>query len=453
MKRCLRLNVDSGGFLFIKMRLTTEEFIRRAREIHGDKYDYSMVEYKDHKTNVCIRCPIHGNFLQKPVKHLQGRGCPECGRISRVKNLSSNTEEFIEKAKKIHGDDYDYSLVTYIGNKRNVKIVCPKHGVFEQTPNAHLRGAGCPKCYNEKRGKGRQLDTEEFIRRAIEIHGDKYDYSKSEYVTTDKRICIICKEHGEFWQRACDHLKGHGCDKCASKFRNIPKTHEKFLRQAHHVHGNFYSYPDTYKNKDTKIKITCPLHGVFEQNPHNHIQGSGCPKCASERRGNLKRQSTEEFVQRLIEVRGGEGYTFDKVIYKNSTSNITITCEIFGDFEIHPYNFLNGANCPLRTNAGFSVMEKDVVEYVRTMCETIEENVFGIIGRKELDIYIPSLKKAIEFNGEYWHYHPTHFIPGKHAEKSNLCRAKGIKLLHIREDLWKKDKDKMKEVIKTFLNL
>ena len=81
----------------------------------------------------------------------------------------------------------------------------------------------------------------------------------------------------------------------------------------------------------------------------------------------------------------------------------------------------------------------------------IQTNKRGIIGRKELDIYIPSLKKAIEFNGKYWHYSQKHFIAGKHAHKSNLCKEVGIKLLHVREDLWIKDSEKMKEIILIFI--
>jgi hypothetical protein len=122
-------------------KLTTEEFIKKAKTIHGDKYDYNLVDYKNTYTKVKIICPIHGVFKQKPSDHLRNNGCPEC---SGTKKLT--TKEFIEKAKAVHGDKYDYSLVKYKNTKTKVKIICPIHNTFEQRPNSHLKGFGCPEC-------------------------------------------------------------------------------------------------------------------------------------------------------------------------------------------------------------------------------------------------------------------------------------------------------------------
>ena len=122
-------------------KLTTIEFIERAIKIHGNKYDYSKVNYISAQTKIKIVCPEHGIFMQIPNSHLSNRGCSRCSE--KHKPLK---EEFIEKAKKIHGKKYDYSLVNYINNKVNIKIICPEHGVFEQTPNRHLAGCNCPVC-------------------------------------------------------------------------------------------------------------------------------------------------------------------------------------------------------------------------------------------------------------------------------------------------------------------
>ena len=124
---------------------TTEEFINKAKQIHGDKYDYSKVEYKNKKTKICIICPIHGEFWMTPDKHLQSQGCPKC-----AKNYKMNTDSFKEKAIKVHGDDYDYSKVEYFGNDKKVCIICKEHGEFWQTPHGHLSGHGCPMCHEEK---------------------------------------------------------------------------------------------------------------------------------------------------------------------------------------------------------------------------------------------------------------------------------------------------------------
>lgn len=190
---------------------TTNEIIKKAHEVHGDKYDYSKVEYVDAKTKICIICPEHGEFWQKAIMHIRGNGCPECNSKKKLTNA-----QFIKRAKKVHGDKYDYSKVWYKGSDVKVCIICPEHGEFWQTPHNHLNGRGCKKCGIEKRTKERSLTTEEFIKRATIKHNGKYDYSKVEYVNWFTPVCIICPEHGEFWQRAGDHLNGHGCDKCIS---------------------------------------------------------------------------------------------------------------------------------------------------------------------------------------------------------------------------------------------
>jgi len=194
-------------------RMTTEEFVKRAREIHGDKYDYSKTIYKNIMTKVRIICPEHGEFKQTPNDHLNGKkNCPKCAHMSYKKT----TEEFIEEAKKIHGDKYDYSKSVYSGKDKKIIIVCPEHGEFKQTPHSHLQGKGCPKCANKLNGLKKRLTNEEFISKANTLHGNKYDYSKVEYKTTDTPVCIICPEHGEFWQTPHNHIgQKQGCPKCS----------------------------------------------------------------------------------------------------------------------------------------------------------------------------------------------------------------------------------------------
>ena len=189
-------------------RLTTEEFIERARKIHGDKYDYSKAEYKTMHEEVCIICPVHGEFWQVASVHLAGSGCSKC--IGR----QLTTEEIIEKFKEVHGDKYDYSKVDYTRGLDKVCIICPKHGEFWVKPKEFLGGSGCPDCGRESSAKSRRLPIREFIRRAIKVHGNKYDYSKVEYNSIDEKVTIICPIHGEFRQKAYDHLVGHGCSYC-----------------------------------------------------------------------------------------------------------------------------------------------------------------------------------------------------------------------------------------------
>ena len=196
-------------------KLTKEDFIIKAREVHGNKYDYSKVEYINSITKVCIICPKHGEFFVTPSDHIHARvGCKKCS--GRYKNTS---EEFIQKAMLKYGNKYDYSKVEYVNNKTKVCIIChekdefgEEHGEFWQRPNDHLTGYECPKCKNEYKPT-----TEEWVKRAQKIHGNKYDYSKVEYKNANTKVCIICPEHGEFWQKPLNHIfNKSGCPQCNS---------------------------------------------------------------------------------------------------------------------------------------------------------------------------------------------------------------------------------------------
>ena len=186
-------------------KLTTENFITRAKEMHGDKYDYSKSIYKGFNIRISIICKVHGLFEQLPGNHLKGFGCKRC-----AKQHTPTNEEFIEQAKNIHGDKYDYSNVDYKNAKTKVEIICPVHGPFEQTPDSHLSGRGCISC-----GGSKKLTTEIFKDRGYKIHNGIYDYANSIYAGLYIPVVIGCKIHGKFNQKPCEHLSGNGCPSCA----------------------------------------------------------------------------------------------------------------------------------------------------------------------------------------------------------------------------------------------
>jgi hypothetical protein len=195
-------------------RLTTKEFIERAKKVHGDKYNYSKVEYKSSNTKVTIICPVHGEFQQRPADHLNGAGCPKCAKNSMKNKQSSSIEEFIKKAKKVHEDKYDYTKSIYINAKTPIIITCKTHGDFDQQPHVHLKGHGCPKCAIKNNSNARAQTTPEFIRKAKVKHKNKYLYNNTNYTRIMEPITITCKIHGDFTQIANAHLNGHGCPKC-----------------------------------------------------------------------------------------------------------------------------------------------------------------------------------------------------------------------------------------------
>jgi hypothetical protein len=286
-------------------RLTTQEFIDRAKKVHGDKYDYSKVEYKTSYSKVEIVCPIHGSFYQIPKHHMNGSGCPMCDKSKKL-----NTKEFIKKAQAVHGNKYNYDKSNYIRAFEKICITCPVHGDFWQLPAVHLQGHGCALCKNEATRKRCVMSKDEFIRRAKIAHPTKnYDYSKVEYLTSDDKVCIICPEHGEFWQKAHNHLNGSCCPNCQVSFgENLVKV---FLDE-HHIDyipqyriknenlfcNNEYLIVDFYLPSFNAI---IEYNGVQHYQPIKRFGGYGSFDNQIERDNSL-RQYCKEHKIKLIEI-------------------------------------------------------------------------------------------------------------------------------------------------------
>ena len=230
-------------------QLTTEKFIERSISIHGDKYNYSLIEYKNNKAKVKIICPEHGIFEQQAGSHINSKcGCPRC--IGKFRT----TESFIKESIAIHNNKYDYSLVNYINNITKVKIICKEHGIFEQKPNTHLCKAGCPKCV------GKNKSTEDFISESKLIHGELFDYSKTDYIGAKTKTIIICRIHGEFEQTPTNHLKGQGCPICKESIG------EKTIRKHLKTHNIEYIQNKRFENCKDKYVLSfdffIPSHNI-----------------------------------------------------------------------------------------------------------------------------------------------------------------------------------------------
>ena len=274
------------AYIYISMANNGQniKFIDRAKLVHGGKYDYSKINYLTIKDKVKIICKIHGEFEQTPESHFRGSGCHLCANEGIRISLTKNKESFIIDAIKKHGDKYDYSNVEYINGKTKVKIICSIHGEFEQTPNTHLGGCGCSKCGKDSTSNSKLYTLNEILIKAIEKHGDKYDYSLVNYIGINNKIKIICPEHGEFEQTPAGHIQGHGCLNCGiyKRTNNITKDINNFINESNLIHDNKYDYSlVNYINCKTDIKIICFDHGIFERTPDNHLLGVGCPKCTS----------------------------------------------------------------------------------------------------------------------------------------------------------------------------
>ena len=422
------------------MMLSQQEFIDKAIKVHGNKYNYSKVDYNGSHNKVKIICPIHGEFEQIPTGHLCGKGCQKC----KIDKITLSQQEFIDKAIKVHGDKYDYSKANYKCSDYKVKIICKIHGEFEQTPNSHLRGKGCPKCGIEKLSSTGQR----FIDRAKKVHGDKYDYSKVNYTRHHNKVKIICPIHGEFEQTPFGHLNGQGCKKCA--IDNMILSEQEFIDKAKKVHGDKYNYSKVNcKYVHNKVKIICPIHGEFEQRTSSHLDGSGCKKCAIEKSS----LSKQEFIDRVIKIHDNK-YDYSKANYIGCHNKIKIVCPVHGEFEQIAGYHLIGRGCKKCGNeVTISKSHQEIIDFIK---EDKNINDREIIKPYELDIFIPSKNIAIEFNGVYWHSYgelETKKERYKHYDKTSTCFDKGIKLIQIFEDEWINKKDIIKSIINSKLGI
>ena len=331
------LNGNGCPKCFGTPKLDTGSFIAKAKELYGDQYDYSKVDYQGNKVKVCIVCPTHGEWWVTPNNFLRGSRCPGC--YGTPKHTS---DEFVRMAKKVHGEKYDYSEVTYDGLKHKVKIICPIHGPFFQSAGSHLNGSGCPDCTGLFRnGKRIKITRATFIKRSMANHATKYDYSKVSFKETSEKVCIICPKHGEFWQSVTFHLQGGNCPKCVGGVR---LTTQEFVEKAHKVHGTKYDYSKVeYKNTATKVCIVCPIHGDFWQTPNNHLFGAGCPACPQ---SNLEGEMREFLLNKGIlfeQEKGFDWLRFKRKLFLDfylPDYKIAIECQ--GGQHFKPVNLFGG---------------------------------------------------------------------------------------------------------------
>lgn len=291
---------------------------------------------------------------------------------------------------------------------------------------------------------------EEYISQANIIHKNLYDYSIFEYNGSKEKGSIICKTHGLFEQRADLHLLNSGCPKCSY---NSVKTKEEVLEKFNETHNFKYDYSKfVYKNIKTKSFIICKIHGDFLQNYENHSKGKGCPKCGTIKSSKTRSKDKEIFIKQSNIVHNNF-YNYEKSDYINWRTNVKIECPKHGYFLQSPHNHIKGHGChKCSKGCRISKGENEVFEFVKSIIEVgVLQNDREKIKPKELDIYIPELNLAIEFNGFYWH--SLKIKPENHREvKTKLCNDVGLELLHVEEMDWKNNKNMVKNKIKRLIN-
>jgi very-short-patch-repair endonuclease len=334
----------------------TNDFIKKSNIIHNNKYDYSKVIYIKANEKVIIICEKHGDFLQTPNSHIDGKGCRNCSTEINSDKQRKTIKQFIKESIQIHGDTYNYSKVEYKNAGEKVIIICKEHGDFLQTPNSHLsKESGCPKCAGCYKS-----NTEEFIKKSKKIHGDKYDYSKVEYKNVNEKVIIICEEHGDFLQTPNGNLNGQGCYKCG--YNMFIFSNNDFINKAKEIHNDKYDYSKiNYIKMNEKVIIVCKEHGDFEQTPSNHITHKyGCQKCV----GNYL-SNTEEFIEKAKLIHNDK-YDYSNINYINNHTNVIITCKEHGDFEQTPQTHLSGCGCKCCGIATMKIKQKtDIDNFIK----------------------------------------------------------------------------------------
>jgi Zn finger protein HypA/HybF involved in hydrogenase expression len=353
-------------------------------------------------------------------------------------SIKVTTQSFIAKARNIHGDTYDYSKVTYVSAKQRVTFICRQHGEFIQQPTSHLVGVGCPKCGRARSAQATRLTLEEFLHKAKLRHGDRFDYAQVEYRNFDTKVTILCPEHGAFQQTPAKHLASKGCTKCGRKHGAASKrirSATEFLAKAKAVHGDRYDYtPTKYVGVFEAVTINCPDHGPFQQTPDNHIHDHGCPQCGIDTAAFTRRRTPQEFEAEAREVHG-DLYQYDQEHY--SAQAVEITCKKHGPFQQHPQVHLTGCGCP-KCGLTQSKGERELFDYIKSIHPEAISGDRKLLQGTELDVVIPSIKLAFEYNGLYHHSEARPHRSGghRHYEKSQMAEAVGYRLIHIYEDDW-----------------
>jgi len=322
--------------------LTTEEFIKKAFEIHSDYFNYSKTKYVTSHIKIEIICPIHGSFFQTPNGHLNGAGCPKCAVEKTHNQQRLTTEEFINRSKEIHKNKYEYRDSVYKGWESKISIKCPNHGIFDQRACDHFK-SGCPKCAREHTSEIERRPLNNFIFHSNKTHGNKYDYSKTIYKNNRTKVAIICPRHGMFFTSPENHLIGYGCIKCNKEKRNI-EYQKYFIKKSKEIHGDFYNYSRSiFIGHMKKIKIICPKHGTFFQLADSHLRGSGCIKCILKQESKLEKIIKEFFKgwiikrhKKLYSKEHGKYRYFDFFLKSN---NYKIIIEYDGKQHFEPVRF------------------------------------------------------------------------------------------------------------------
>lgn len=348
----------------------------------------------------------------------------------------------VEYLKQVHGDRYDYTDTIYINSKTKLRIRCRIHGEFNQSYSNHKKGHGCKECSKIQIGIKNGMTQEEFIRRAREVHKDRYNYDKVVFTNQSTKVTFICPIHGEYRQRPYQHLNGDNCRKCTDiEWGNKARmTNDEFIRRSNLIFNNKYDYSKVvYINSDTKVTIICPIHGEYEKVSREHLCGQGCIKCSNDKmREHFSHKDI--FVDKARKIHG-DRYIYDKVEYINNQTYVIITCPKHGDFNVIPNNHTSKkSGCPIcsfskNEDLISNILQSNEIEYIP---QKSFDDCRGTRLKLKFDFYLPNHNTLIEYDGIQHYEMVKHFgresfnrIQRNDKIKNKYCKDKGYHLIRI----------------------
>ena len=433
-----------------------EKFLAKAKEIHNGKYTYSNFVYVNNTTKGYITCPIHGDFLQTPKNHMNGQGCPICGKEYAKNCRKNNFKNFLTTAKERFKNNFSYPYIEeeYENSHSKITIRCNTCGnTFVKIACDHITSpnGGCNVCY--KKSFEKYYSYEELLKHNILGLNIKPFEGKKEY--RDKCI-VICPKHGEYEVIINSILKGKGkCKKCLGKKATDIETFKKLFIQKYgkELDCNF----DEYINMSTNITFICKKCGhKFKRLPYALLRNEYrdvCPECSLRKISEERTKSTEQFKLDVEKIYGKGVFDMTDTVYTKSSEYVTLKCNKCGRYFTKEANsLLQGNGCPYHyLNASKS--EDEIADFIKNKGFTIIRNDRSILDNKhELDIYIPDKQFAIEFDGVFWHNEVNKPI-NYHLDKTEECKKKGIRLIHIFEDEWLDKSNIWKSMLNNLLGL
>ncbi len=420
VKCCMRNASDKSQYV-----------INQFKIVHGDLYDYSQVKYIKEQVKVTIICSEHGAFLQAVKSHISGSGCPKC----KGRGFSNN--EVIEQLVKVHNGKYDYSKLVFKSQRNKGIIICPEHGEFQKEITKHKFGEGCPKC------GGFNKTTDEFIKESKRKFGDKFDYSKTQYINAKKMIEFRCVEHDHtFFQTSNKHLYSEDpCEHCMGQNRR-ERLSDGFMQKMITAHGDVFSFEySKYVNQKTKIKIQCKqCDDIITSIPLTLINGVGCERCYDLKK--RKEYSIEKLkeINRYVKKLGGKCLSDT---YINTLTNLRFQCKkghIFTESWSDVKNSMRWCKeCAPNRYVG-ETLTRMILEHL--LGYQLPSRYIKSMEGLQLDGYNSEHKVAFEYQG-YQHFTKGSFFhkskkdfntqQNRDTTKKLLCEENSITLIEIFE--------------------